>query len=59
MTLSTLPPWLKGIINKRVAEAAQHTRAAPSLKESRDFLEQHFHEYDLSRAAERLRALTP
>ena len=25
MILSTLPPWLKGIINTRVAEATQHT----------------------------------
>ena len=25
MILSTLPPWLKGIIKARVAEATQHT----------------------------------
>ena len=31
--LSTLPPWLKGIINTRVAEATQHTQTAPTLKE--------------------------
>ena len=33
MILSTLPAWLKGIINTRVAEATQHTRTAPALKE--------------------------
>ena len=59
MILSTLPPWLKGIINARVAEATQHTRTAPTLKELWDFLEQRFHEYDPSRADERWRALTP
>ena len=36
-----------------------HTRAAPTLKELWDFLEQRFHEYDPSRADERWRALTP
>ena len=44
MILSTLPPWLKGINNTRVAEATQHTRTAPTLKELWDFLEQCFHE---------------
>ena len=34
MILSTLPPWLKRIINTGVAEATQHTRTAPTLKES-------------------------
>ena len=33
MILSTLPPWLKGIINTRVSEATQHTRTALTLKE--------------------------
>ena len=33
MILITLPPWLKGIINARVAEATHHTRTAPTLKE--------------------------
>ena len=46
MILSTLPPWLKAIINARVAEATHHTRRAPTLKELWDFLEQRFHEYD-------------
>ena len=59
MILRTLPPWLKGIINTRVAEATQHTRSTPTLKESWDFWEQRFHEYDSSRADERCRALTP
>ena len=59
MILSTLPPWLKAIINARVAEATHHTRTAPTLKELWDFLEQRFHEYDPSRADERWRALTP
>ena len=59
MTLSTLPPWLRRIINTRVAEAPQHTRTPPTLKELWDFLEQHLHEYDPSRADERWRALTP
>ena len=58
MILSTLPPWLKPIINARVAEATHHTRTAPTLKELWDFLEQRFHEYDPSRADERWRALT-
>ena len=57
--LSTLPPWLKAIINARVAEATHHTRTAPTLKELWDFLEQCFHEYGPSRADERWRALTP
>ena len=59
MVLSTLPPWLKGIINARVAEATQHTRTASTLKELWDFLQQRFQEYDPSRANERSRALTP
>ena len=40
MILGTLPPWLKGIINARVAEATQHTRTAPTFKELWAFLEQ-------------------
>ena len=39
MFLSTLPPWLKAIINARVAEATHPTRTAPTLKELWDFLE--------------------
>ena len=46
MILTTLPPWLKGIINTRLAEATQHTGTAPTLKELWDFLEQRIHEYD-------------
>ena len=46
MILSTLPPWLKGIINARVAEATHHTQKAPTVKELWDLLEQRFHEYD-------------
>ena len=56
--MSTLPPWLKGIINARVAEAPHHTRTATTLKELWDFLEQCFHEYDPSRTDDRWRALT-
>ena len=59
MILSTLPPWLKRIINTRVAEATQHTRTALTLKELSDFLKQRFRQYVPSRADERLRALTP
>ena len=59
MVLSTLPSWLKGIINARVAEATHHTRTALTLKELWDFLEQRFHDYDPSRANDRWRALTP
>ena len=60
MILSTLPPWLKAIINAWVAEAAHHTRTPPPpLKGLSDFLEQRFHEYDPSRADERWRALIP
>ena len=59
MILSTLPPWLKAIINARVAEATHHTRTAPTLKELWDFVEQGFHEYDPSRGDEGWRALTP
>ena len=59
MILSTLPPWLKAIINARVAKATHHTRTAPILKELWEFLEQRFHEYDPSRANERWRALAP
>ena len=58
MNLSTLPPWLKRIINTRVAEATQHTRTAPILKDSCNFLQQRFHGYHPSRADERWRALT-
>ena len=50
MILSTLPPWRKGIINTRIAEATQHTPRAPSLKELWDFLEHRFNECDPSRA---------
>ena len=53
MILSTLPPWLKAIINAWVAEATHHTRTAPTLKELWGFLEQRFHKYDPSRADER------
>ena len=53
LILSTLPPWLKGITNTRVAEATEHTRTALTLKELWDFFEHRFHEYDPSRAAER------
>ena len=59
MILSTLPPWLKGIINARVAQPTHHTGTAPTLRELWEFLEQHFHEYDPSRADNRWRALTP
>ena len=59
MILSTLPPWLKGIIVARVAEATHHTRTAPTLKELWDFSEQPFHVYDPLRADDRWRALTP
>ena len=58
MTLSTLPPWLEGIINTRVAEATRHARTAPTLRDLWEFLEHPFHEYDPSRADERWRALT-
>ena len=33
MILSTLTPWLKGIINTRVADATQHTGTAPTLRQ--------------------------
>ena len=46
MILSTLPPWLKGIVNTQVAGAMQHTQTHPNLKELCDFLEHRFHEYD-------------
>ena len=59
MILSTLPPWLKGIINARVAEVTHHTRTASTLKELWTFLEQRFHRYDPSRADDKWRALTP
>ena len=59
MILSTLPPWLKAIINAWVAEATDHTCTAPTLKELWDFLEKRFHKYDPSRADERWRALIP
>ena len=59
MILSTLPSWLKVIINAQAAEATHHTRTALGLKELWDFSEQRFHEYDPSWADERWRALTP
>ena len=59
MIFSTLPPWLKAIINALVAEATHDTRTAPTLKELWGFLEHRFHEYDPSRADERWGALTP
>ena len=59
MILVTLSPWLKAIINARVAQASRHTRTAPTLKGLWDSLEQRFHEYDPSSADERWRALTP
>ena len=59
MILSTLAPWLKGIINARVAEATHHIGTAPTLKELWGFLEQRFHEYDPSRADDRWPGLTP
>ena len=59
MILSTLPPKLKAIINARVAEATHHTRTAPTFKELWDFLEQCFHEYDPSRADERVASPHP
>ena len=58
MTLSTLPPWLKKIINARVAKATEHTHTAPTLKELWDCLEHRLHEYEPSRADERWRTLT-
>ena len=59
MIWSTLRAWPKVIINAPVAEATQHTRTAPTLKDLWGFLQQRFHEYDPSRAVQRLRALTP
>ena len=59
MIFSTLFPWLKVIINARVAEATHDTRTAPTLKQLWDLLEQRSHEYDPSRADDRWRALTP
>ena len=53
LILSTLPPWLKGIINTGVGKATPHTRTAPTIKELWDFLEHCFDEYDPSRADER------
>ena len=53
MILCTSPPWLKGIINTRVAEAIQHTQTARTRKEFWDFLEQRFQEYYPSTANER------
>ena len=35
--LSTLPPWLKGIINTQVAEATQRTGTALTLIEFLEF----------------------
>ena len=46
MILSTLPLRLKGSINTRVAEATQHQRTAPTLKQLWDILEHSFHESD-------------
>ena len=57
--LSTLPPWLKAVINTWAAEATHHTQTAPPVKDLWDVLAQSFHEYDPSRADERWRALTP
>ena len=59
LILSTLAPWLKGIINTRVAKATQHTRTAPTLKELSDFMEHRFDEYDPSRADQGWQAPTP
>ena len=59
MIFSTLSLWLKGIINTRVGEAAQHTRTAPTLKELSDFLKHRFYEYDPSRADERCEPSPP
>ena len=59
MILSTLPPWLRGIINTRVAKATQHTQTVPTLKELWDFLEQRFHDYYPSRAKKKWPVLTP
>ena len=60
LILSTLPElWLKGIITTRVAKGTQHQRTTPPLKELWDFLEHRCHEYDPTRADERLRALLP
>ena len=59
LMLSSLPSWLKKLINTRVGEATQHTRTASTLKEQWDFFEHCFHEYDPSRADERWRAFTP
>ena len=59
MILSTLPPWLKGIINTTVAEATQQQRTVPTLKDWWDALETRLHQYDSSRASESWRALTP
>ena len=59
LMLSTLPPWLKGIINTRVAEATQHTRTTQTLKNLWDFLRHALYQYDPSRPNERWRALTP
>ena len=59
MILSTLPPWLKGIINAPVPEATHHAQTAPILEELWDLWEHCFHGYDPSRADDRWRALTP
>ena len=59
MILRTLPPWLKGIMQTRVAKATQHQWTTPTLNEMWDILEHRFYEYDPSRAYERWRALTP
>ena len=59
LSLSTLPPWLMGIIKTRVAEATQHIQTAPTLKQLWDFLGHRLNEYDPSRANGRWRALSP
>ena len=57
--MSTLPRWLKAIINARVAEATHHARRAPTLKELWDFFEQRFHENVPSRPDEKLASPDP
>ena len=59
MIFSTLQPWLKRIINTRVAEGTQHQQTAPTLQEFFKFVEHCFHEYDPSGADERWPALSP
>ena len=59
MILSTLPPWLRKIINRKLCEATQHTQTPPCLREVWDFSQHRFNEYDASRANERRCALSP